>query len=366
MEKYLNSNFAEADEQSIIGLQNYLNKLGYRNSVGKKLSVDGVFGEETKAALKQAKEDVKLYKNIKKDYKILTKNEYNTFLEKASKFTKVIADPNRSEDINKDFIITNRAAEKIFDSSINYIFFVNISSTLSEKRDYKKALAFIKNNTIFDYCLATSYPNRDQKVYLDSKMRGYNLDFKISDNYLCSDYFYTTIDVKDDNNKNGFIFCTTFYFSHIAFSNDPKALILSNFDDTKIPNAPTKKNPYIKIQNKDSLPSGVIPKTDDIPHETGYKKVTNKIQVLDYRTYGKKGKPTECHISENKWAEFCDFVEKMGKLNKEEINKIKIEIKQKYDDQIIGKTYYEGSQEVTIYYPNCGNIKGTIKATMEK
>ncbi len=269
MEKYLNSNFGQASEVDIMNLQKYLNKLGYRNSKGKTLDANGDFSPETQQALKQAKDDLKLYKNLSKTYDILTGNEYNAVISKANSFM-YVSDKSKEEFINQlsrnnldmtsGFNITGLNSNKIFlvpkHENKSY-------GRISDKEKVTEILS--KSGTSINVILfENSYTGasiesrkENDKESCERNLKGLNFKFDITPDELCTNYYYYEQDTVNHVRLS---------FGLVAYSDDPKIIRISKFEDVKIPPKPKKKEAQIATVENTEKP--IEPTKPEIPTQT--------------------------------------------------------------------------------------------------
>ncbi len=378
MEKYLNSNFAEADEQSIKDLQNYLNKLGYKNSSGKKLEVTGVFDVETQGALNQAKEDFGHYKTLGKNgYKVLSHDEIEKQVnsEKKEFYQQGGFDKFYQQFSQEDPIVGTIK----FPQSNNEVK-QQVYSNVSELIEYYTKLSY------------EQISGKSDPVYLVHNIDNYvglytvNPDFSDATNYYNnrSDLIFLEFGDIEKNIPN----VGTLGFYKIDISNNPQYKKIEKFDNFRTPNPPKMK--VAEVTNPEppqtEIPAEVkttTPQATDVKEPEKPKEKTIKVEIIDNRKIPEPRKISSASktpeapkkqgcLSEEEWNGFCEMVEKMGSIDateQKQINDRISEINRQYETAQIGKINYneQGNPTMEYYRHTCFQEgKSSIKAPFER
>lgn len=364
MEKYLNSNFAEADEQSIKELQNYLNKLGYKNSSGKKLEVTGTFDDETQKALEQAKKDFEIKKAIGGKYRVMTGIELSNLQRKSNDFFS--SEEEKANGVSYTEILKIRDKTVIIPKETNK----NIGN--KDLRDY-----------LFDKGLNTDiryYANNTYTV-LKSKLEGLSVKSNVTqENEFTVSYGISSTD------RNFAHFTQS--LAPVLYSDDPQLKRIEKFDNFRTPNPPKMK--VVEVTDpepqKPEIPAEVkttTPQATDVKEPEKPKEKTTKVEIIDNRKISEPSKIPSASktpeapkkqgcLSEEEWNGFCKMVEKMGRLDateQKQINDRISEINRQYETAQIGKINYSEQGEPTMEYyrHTCFQEgKSSIKAPFER
>ncbi len=368
MEKYLNSNFAEADEKSIKDLQNYLNKLGYKNSKNEPLAVDGDFGAETKQALKQAREEYKVKKALKPYcVKILDNNGFNKFL----------------NEVEQKLTTTSSTL-----SNINTI--VNGKESNREIITRSRTLAANNKNSIFllaNYSGTGANERRIPEILSNKSIKFETSNREMGGNGQLKQAYINGIE------KSHFGYLIDYDF--LIYSDDPRLKCIERFDDVRVPAKPKKRVveilpeptleavPVLTPQPSERLKTETQTEITAPVKEEKPKEKTTKVEIIDNRkmskpansattTKPKKEPKKQGCLSEEEWQGFCEMVEQMGSLDASEqkqINERISEINRLYQSDQIRKLDYneQGKPTIEYYRHTCFQEgKSSVKTPLER